>query len=190
LRNIHQREGNRGDFRPGSISQELTTVSFIRIRQLDERVATSGLFMGGGKERRKLEPGEIVEVPDDMNLPDGENLMQALWDGGMIDILPDTAVPTRPLDYENRREAKLCSPTCKTNGPDEIADRDKALARVEARLFNDTSASLPFDGGSPEEDVPDEVVTAPLPAPVKTPGGRVRRRGAPQAAQHGAEATT
>jgi hypothetical protein len=145
--------------------------------------------MGGGKERRKLEPGEVVKVPDDESMVDGDNLMQALWDGGMIDILPDTAVPTRPLDYEDRREAKLCSPTYKPNGPDEVIARDKALARVNARLINDTSKSLPFEGGSPEEDVP-EVVTAPIPAPVKPPGDRVRRRGAPQAAQHGAEATT
>jgi hypothetical protein len=161
-------------------------VSLIRIRQLDERVATSGLFMGGGKERRKLEPGEIVEVPDDENMADGDNLMQALWDGGTIDILPETAVATRPLDYESRREAKLCSPTYKPNGPDEIADRDKTLAKVDARMFNDTSAAEPFE--TPVDDVPEFV--APIPVPVKPPGGRARRRGAQQAAEHGAEATT
>lgn len=145
--------------------------------------------MGGGKERRKLEPGEIVEVSDDENMPDGDNLMQALWDTGTIDILPESAIPTRPLDYESRREAKLCSPTYVPNGPDEIAERDKALAKVDARLFNDTSESPPFNGGSPEEDEP-EVVAAPLPPPSKPAGGRVRRRGVTKAAQHGAEATT
>lgn len=164
-------------------------MSLIRIRQLDERVATSGLFMGGGKERRKLEPGEIVEVPDDENMADGDNLMQALWDTGAIDILPESAVPTRPLDYVNRIEAKLCSPTYKPKGPDEIAAQEKALAKVEARLFNDASNSLPFTGGPPEEDAP-EVVAAPLPPPSKPAGGRVRRRGVTQADQHGEQATT
>ena len=161
-------------------------MSLIRIRQLDERVATSGLFMGGGKERRKLQPGEIVEVLDDETLPDGQNLMQALWDGGMIDILPETALPTRPLDYKNRKEAQLCSPTYKPIGPDKLAECNEARATVEARLFQQSESSQVSE--SPEDDIPDEV---PAPPQVTKPAGAGRtRRRAVQASNHGAEAIT
>lgn len=166
-------------------------MSLIKIRQLDERVATSGLFMGGDKRRRKLEPGEIVDIPNDL-IEGGTNLMQDLWDTGTIDILPDSAIVTRPLDYASIREAKLCSPTYKSTDADDIADRNKALAAVEARLFETSeSPPEPFEppDGSPEVDEP-EPEPPPLAADIPPPTGRVRRRAAAQANQHGAETTT
>lgn len=164
----------------------------IMIRQLEERVATSGLFMGEtgvqGPFRRKLEPGEIVEVPDDMEMPDGRLLMDALWETGTIDIVPDSVAVTRPLTYKNRREAMLCSPTFKPNGPDEELERDKAIAAVEQRLLDESSDSPP-EAESPEDDTP----AAPPPKAAKPNAAtrRRQRRGAkPQASDHGAQAIT
>ena len=147
--------------------------------------------MGGDNRRRKLEPGEIVEVPDDMELEDGRNLMQALWDTGTIDIVPDTVAVTRPLDYQNRREAHICSPTFKAHGPDDEKEMHRVRAVVEARLF-ESSESQPEPAESPEEDTPDPdpdpppLAAASLPATQK----RTRRGARPKAADHGAQATT
>ena len=103
----------------------------IRIKQLGERVATMGLHMGGGAIRRKLQPGEVVEIPDDME-EDGEVLLDVLFETGTIDLTRDT--PTRPLDYASIAEAKLCSPTFKPNDPSEARESEKARERVTARL--------------------------------------------------------
>lgn len=155
-------------------------MSFIRIKQLDDRVATSGLFMGGGSERRKLEPGEIVEVSDDEMLPnDGGSLLQLLWDGGKIDILPATAIPTRPLDYVDRREAKLCSPTLNAKGPDDIEASSKARAEVDARLFEQSETSQISE--SPVKDKPADKVEVSAPVTEQSgqsPPPRTRRRAA------------
>jgi len=166
-------------------------VSLIKIRQLEERVATAGLFMGGDTCRRKLEPGEIVEVPDDMELDDGRNLMQALWDTGTIDIVPDSVAVTRPLDYLNRREAAICSPSFKPHGPDDEKEMKRIRAVVEARLF-ESSDSPPEPVESPEEDTPETEPEPPPLAAASLPAAQKRtRRGArPKAAEHGAQATT
>jgi hypothetical protein len=162
----------------------------IKIKQLEERVATAGLFMGGDVCRRKLEPGEIVEIPDDMELEDGRNLMQALWDTGTIDIVPDTVAVTRPLDYTNRRDANICSPSYKPRGNDDIKEMNRVRDAVEARLF-ESSESLPEPVESPEEDTPEPEPDPPI-AAASLPATKARtRRGArPKAENHGAQATT
>lgn len=106
-------------------------MSRIRIKQLGERVATMGLHMGGDARRRKLQPGEVVEVPDDLE-EGGQVLLDVLFATGTIDLTRD--MPTRPLDYESVAEAKLCSPTFKPNDPSEVRESEKARERVAARL--------------------------------------------------------
>ena len=104
----------------------------IQVKTLDERVATAGIHMGGGPERRKLQPFEVVEIADDFTLPDGTNLLDLLWSTGKIELTMDN--PTRPLDYNSAREARVCSPTFKPRGIHEERERDKALAAVALRL--------------------------------------------------------
>lgn len=105
----------------------------IRIKQLGERVATMGLHMGGSVCRRKLQPGEVVEIPDDLLSDDGEqSLVDQLWDTGTVDLTRD--FPTRPLDYENAIEARLCSPRFKPHDPSEEVLAEKARERVAERL--------------------------------------------------------
>jgi hypothetical protein len=103
----------------------------IRIKQLNERVATMGLHMGGGPTRRKLQPGEVVEIPEDLEV-DGSPLFDQLWETGTIDLTRDR--PTRPLDYDSPAEAKLCSPSFKPQDPSEERESAKARERVAARL--------------------------------------------------------
>ena len=104
----------------------------IQVKTLGERVATAGIHLGGGPERRKLEPFEVVEIDENFTLPDGTNLLDALWDTGKIELTMDPA--TRPLDYQSAREAKVCSPTFHARGLDEERERDKALTAVALRL--------------------------------------------------------
>lgn len=130
-------------------------MSLIKIKQLNERVATAGLHMGKAKEpmfRRKLEPGEIVEIPDDMVMDNGENLLQGLYETGMIDMVPETYSPTRPLDYDDARTAKICSPTYRPQGLNEIAEADSVRAKVLAQL-EEQSTSSP-EANSPDKDTP------------------------------------
>ncbi len=150
-------------------------MSLIRIKQLNERTATAGLHMGRvelPKFRRKLEPGEIVEIPDDMKTDNGENLLEGLYETGLIDMVPDTYSPTRPLDYEDAREAKICSPTYRPQGKNEIAEAEKVRANVLARLEEQLSKS------PPKADSPDKDATA-------KPSRRQQRRARVEAAQHG-----
>ena len=104
----------------------------IKIKQLDERVATMGVHMGGGLERRKLEPGEVVDIPESELLTDGRDLLTMLLDTDKVDI--SRANPTRPLDYDSATEAKLCSPGFKPHDPSEEVLAEKARAAVAERL--------------------------------------------------------
>lgn len=130
-------------------------MSLIQIKQLGEKCATAGLHMGGDDTRRKLEPGEIVDIPDDELMLDGDNLMEGLWETGKIDLVPPTEAPTRPLDYASRREAQLCSPTFRPRDPRDELDMKKARAKVAARLLEQFE-SLPKKkkADSPEDDTP------------------------------------
>lgn len=150
----------------------------IRIKQMEERVATRGLHMGdlGTPEvpnvRRKLEPGEVVEIPDKMTVPNDSRtkLIDLLFNTGKIDLLPDSTPITRPLDYASYREATLCSPSFRPNGESEEREMLRVRAEVEARLDNQSS--------------PVEVETETEPAD-DTPSRTSRRRQNQQAADHG-----
>lgn len=97
----------------------------LRVRQLDERVATQGVHFGLGASVRKLEPGEVVEIPEGA-------LFEMLWATGKLELTRDPV--TRPLEFTNEREAKLCSPTFTPRGPDEEVEQQRALDKVSARM--------------------------------------------------------
>lgn len=101
----------------------------VKIKQLEDRIATAGLHFGGPRERRKLHPGEVVEIPE------GE-LFDIMWATGKLEMTPDPA--TRPLDYATPREAQITAPTYKSRGPDEDAEIEAALDAVAARLAEES----------------------------------------------------
>jgi hypothetical protein len=156
----------------------------LRIKQLETRIATAGLFMGGGPERRKLQPGEIIDVPEEFEagMYTGMGLFDAMWATGKVEMTPDAA--TRPIDFDNAREAKLTSPTFKPRGPDEVSQVDKARAAVAARMDEQS------DAHSPAADDQPEPVAASSPAVEKTPpvtNRRAQRRAAMKGAASDAE---
>lgn len=152
----------------------------VKIKQLDERTATAGLHMGGGPERRKLHPGEIIEIPE------GE-LFDTLWATGKLELTMDPV--TRPLDFLNAREAAITSPTFKSRGPDEDREIEKAWADIEARMSE--SSKVQPQAESPADDSPPEptVESGPAEPPAKPRNRRAARRAKAKAAQHGQEAT-
>lgn len=151
----------------------------VRIRQLEERVATQGLHLGLGPCARKIEPGEVVEIPEG-------DLFETLWETGKLELTRDPV--TRPLEYENEREAKLCSPSFTPRGPDEEITQQRALDRVSERLNNLEVASetAPVDDSPATESQHTEPVPPELPP--EQPGNRraARRR----AASRGTEVST
>lgn len=166
----------------------------IKIKQLDERVATDGLHMGGGDNRRKLQPGEVVDISEDFEMnvhaPD-KSLLDVLWETGKLEMTIDK--PTRPIDFINYREAQLTSPTFKSRGPDETLQVDQAWAAVHARMAK--QSDVPAEAGSPANDAQPEladdnaeIAAAELPPPVTN--RRAERRAALQAANRGEALTT
>jgi len=123
----------------------------IRIKQMDDRIATQGVHMGGDRRCRKLEPGEIVEIPE------GE-LFEGLWDTGRIEMTMDDV--TRPLVFETEDEARYCSPSFKAHDPSE--ERDSAIAReaVAKRLINESVAVAPKEPASSVADAKPEAKKA------------------------------
>ena len=155
-------------------------MSRIKIKQLDERVATSGLHMGGGPERRKLEPGEVIDIPDDLRIPDGRSLLDVLWKTGKVDLTRDPV--TRPLDYANYREGLLCSPNFKPRDNSEENEMLQVRAKVEAGL-NELESDAPeeYDPVSPADDVLDSNFARTQ----RKKGTRKRRQAALKAAGYG-----
>ncbi len=174
-----------GSFRPALQSRKGQTMARIKIKQLGDVVATAGLHLGGGPERRKLEPGEVVEISEDEMTEDGRSLLEIAFGTQKVEITLDE--PTRPLDYRDYREATLCRPLFKPRDSSEERDMLEARARVQARL---------------QQQAVDEEVTAgldeqPARKPVtrahkqKSPANpRVRRRAAIQATANGKETIT
>lgn len=146
----------------------------IRIKQLDERIATSGVHFGGGPERRKLHPGEVVELPEG-------TLLTAIMGTGRVEMTLDPA--TRPLDFETEREAKLTAPSFKPRDPSEALDAERAREAVAARMAQ--SSEVPLETDSPAED------SQPEPVAEKPTNRRAARRAAiAQAAESGQEVST
>lgn len=104
----------------------------LKIKQLDDRVSTSGVHMGGGPERRKLEPGEIVAISEDVLTEGGRVLAHVLMETGKLEITLEDA--TRPLDYESYREAELCAPNFRPHDTSEEAEAREAAIAVARRL--------------------------------------------------------
>ena len=161
-------------------------MALVRIKQLYERVATQGLFMGGSMQlRRKLEPGEIVDVPVDM-LEGHDNLFDMLWNTGVVDLVPETEAPTRPLDYRDYREAKLCSPSFKPLSATDEREMAQARERVRNRMIQQ---SAPLEADSPaDKPAPTKPKRAARKKTLaKKPAGnrRAARRANREASEHG-----
>jgi len=159
----------------------------VMIKTMDDKIATAGLHMGNdprreqelvdGKgewinTRRKLEPGEVMEIPDDLTIViNGQevSLFDALWSTGALEL---TKLPvTRPLDYRTSREAKLCSPSFRSKGPDDDKKIAEAKAAVVVRLAEDEQPAAPFSRTKKESPA----VKAPSEPESANPRARRRR---------------
>ncbi len=139
----------------------------IKVKQMDDRIASQGVHMGGDMKRRKLEPGEVVYIPDDFEV-DGQNLFDALWATGKIELSMEDA--TRPLDYETYEEARYCSPSFKAREPSEERDSELAREAVAARLAEPAEAE-------PEIEETDDAPAPPPAARAKRAQRRATARG-------------
>ena len=145
----------------------------IKIKQLDERIATSGVHFGGPPERRKLHPGEVVEMDEN------SELFKGIWATGKVEITPEPA--TRPLDYASPREAQLTAPTYKPRDPSDALEMDNARTAVADRMAN-VSTAPPVADSPAEESEPES-------EPAAKPNRRAARRAALKAATDGQKAT-
>lgn len=143
----------------------------IKIKQMDERIATQGVHFGLGDACRKLEPGEVVTVPK------GE-LFDGIWDTGRVELTPED--PTRPLMYENANEARYCSPSFNPRDPGEERDSQLARAAVAERLANESAVKDPEPEPEPVADI----------KPPKKKAAKPNRRQAARQRQHGTETAT
>ncbi len=161
----------------------------LRIKQLEDRIATAGLFMGGGPERRKLQPGEIIDIPEDFEagMYDGKGLFDAMWATGKVEMTPDAA--TRPVDFQDILEAKHTSPTFKIRGDDDKRNVEKALAAVAARMA-ETSEAQPQAASPADDNQPEPSDDSPAVTEIPPPNPRAARRAALQAADSGTEVST
>ncbi len=124
----------------------------IIIKQLGEKVATSGMHFGMGDATRKLEPGEVVDLPDG-------DLFDLIWATGKVDLTADPV--TRPLTYMDYTEASLCSPSFKARGIDDLQRSEKAREAVALRLAEtlpDTPAEMPVVEKTEDKKAPDTPV--------------------------------
>jgi len=167
----------------------------VKIKQLDERVATQGVHLGGGAHRRKLEPGEVIDIPEGI-FEHGQSLFDTIWATGKLELTMDEV--TRPLDYLNYREARLCGPRFKPRDANETMEMHKVRADVMARL-NQTESEVPDNPESLSDDVLDIKPRAKRARPkartkakaARPANPRARRRAAAkQAANLGQENTT
>lgn len=139
----------------------------IKIKQLDLRTATAGISLGGDRRRRKLQPGEVVDIPDSMMADNGkEGLLDTLYATNKIELTPESI--TRPLEFETEREAQLTAPTFKPRGPDEAKERDEAISRVAARVEAINSAPRAHSAAESPADEPSSDTDSPR-------GRRMRR---------------
>lgn len=156
----------------------------VTIKHMDNLVATRGLHLGGPRTRRKLFPGEVVEIPEDF-MEAGRPLIDILWETGKLEISLDPV--NRPLEYENERIAQLTAPTFKPRGPDEVRQVEQAFAQVEASLsVEDTEPVSLHDDEPATVEPPTPPIEEPAAAPPEVPpvrNPRAERRAALKQAQ-------
>lgn len=115
-------------------------MAIIQVKQMGERVATNGIYLGpsSNRLRRKLEPGERVDIPEDavFDESDQRNILETVWETGLIEIAPDKAKPTRPLDYESEQEATYNAPSFRPMDESERILMEKSREEVANRLEN------------------------------------------------------
>jgi len=137
----------------------------LKIKSMDDKVATMGLHFGGPPEQRKLEPTEVIEFSDD------DPLFQAMMDSGKCELT--MAPATRPLIYPDAPMAKFCSPSFKPNGRNEEAQVAEAKATI-ADMLNHTPPAAPDEQESPAAE--------PEAQPESSVNPRAVRRAAAEAA--------
>lgn len=176
----------------------------IKIRQLGDKVACSGLHMSKKPEVRKLEIGEVVDIPASVPAPGSAgpgrpgkkwvSLTDFLLATGKVDLT--TEAPTRPFAYKDYREAKLCSPSFKPRDDAEKEERDVALSEVRRRLQNPVKSSSKEgeEGKNPVQPEAVEVVNAGQEGAQstmdKSTNRRAQRRARAEAVQDGEQVST
>jgi len=137
----------------------------IKVKQMDERTATVGVHFGGAPVRRKLHPGEIVEIDEDFEAGKyggGEqSLLQTILATNRVEITLDPA--NRPLDYPDEDAARYTAPTYKSRGPEDDVIIAEAFERANRHM---QSSKAPLPAVDPNSVAP----------PVQRGPGRPRRR--------------
>ena len=98
----------------------------VKIKQLNDRVATNGVHFGLGPLARKLEPSEIVSLDEE------SDLFETIYATEKVEITVED--PTRPLKFESVDEARFCSPSFRPHDPKEEIVAEKARIKVAERL--------------------------------------------------------
>lgn len=96
----------------------------VKIKQLNDRVASSGVHFGMGPLVRKLEPSEVVAL-------EGE-LFEMIYGTDKVEITNEKI--TRPLKYDSELEAKYCSPSFRPLDPSQETECIRAREAVAERL--------------------------------------------------------
>lgn len=144
----------------------------IKIKQMDERVASSGVHMGGKVERRKLYPGEVVNLPEDFEAgkyDHGQSLFELLFATGKIEITNEPV--TRPLEYASEKEALMTAPTYRPHDDTEIRD----IAEIQQRIAQELNESDSDDTDDDDDDDGSATSRDDIPAP-KEPVARKRKK--------------
>lgn len=160
----------------------------VKIKQLEDRISTQGVHLGGTNIRRKLEPGEVVCLEGD--------LFELIYRTDKVEITNDPV--TRPLDYESYDEARFCSPNFK---PRDNAEKEEAIIareavqqRLDEMVVDDTSLA---GVEAPASEKPK--ATKPTKAPPvkkaaakdeKPQGARARRRAKREKSNDGEKVST
>ena len=103
----------------------------FRIKQLGRKVSTSGIHLGGSKVRRKLVPGEVVEISDDIK-EGGVLLVDTIWNTGLVELTKDDV--TRPFEFASENEAAKTCPNYRPSGRLALEEAARINHEVMARL--------------------------------------------------------
>lgn len=113
----------------------------VSIKQMDERVATAGVHFGMGPLAPKLEPGEVVHIPEG-------KMFETLWETGKLEL--SLKPVTRPLKYADVHEAMYCSPSYR---PRDASD-ELVMARTRAAVAERLAKTRAPKKEPPQEEPP------------------------------------